>query len=283
MTIDYLIVGGGGSGYAGTNADWLGGGGGGGGVKAGTASISPGSFSVTVGAGGTLSDNTGGASTFNSITADGGGLGGGVNNAYSIPVNGNDGASGGGGSYYSGYPGTGGTGTTGEGYDGSVAVSSAGGCGGGATQAGHTDATTPANGYGGQGYTSSINGTSDVYGSGGGGGRTVYDGSQGLPGGTNAGSGAGGANGSYPQTPATNPVANKGGGGGGRAGGGGSSTGAAGVVIVRYKTGDFGANSSGGAMTYITSSGVNYTVHTFTASGTLVLMPNSGGFLMFMP
>lgn len=280
-TLDYLIVGGGGSGYAGDTDTWLGGGGGGGEVASGNADISAGSYAITIGLGGTLTDITGGSSTFNGITAVGGGRGGGHNDGAGHLVNGEAGASGGGGSYYSGNNGVGGAATAG--YAGSNAYGTyIGGCGGGFTSAGVTVTGDVSLSHGGEGYTSAITGVSDVYGSGGGGGWSVTDGRQGLPGGTNAGAGAGGASGPYPQTDATNPKANSGCGGGGRAGSGSPSNGAAGIVIIRYRTGDFGADSSGGTKTYTTSGGVNYTVHIFTSSETLVLTDLSGSMFLVL-
>ena len=279
--LDYLIVGGGGSGNGGIDSSYFCGGGGGGDVQIGTFSIAPGSYIVTIGAGGLVSDVQGGTSSFNSVNATGGGrgYGAGIN-----VVNGEPGANGGGGTEGGGYTGTGGT-STGGGFAGGNAgtLNTIGGGGGGKTQAGYSQNDPFYPGYGGAGYTSNINGTSDVYGSGGGGGYQSFDGTGSRPGGTNAGNGGVGAQGSYPQIPATAPVANKGGGGGGRASSAGGSDGSAGIVIVHYPTGNFGADSTGGTKTYITISSVNYTIHTFTSSGTLTLTDNVGMLLMFQP
>ena len=72
----------------------------------------------------------------------------------------------------------------------------------------------------------------------------------------------GGGTGSWSGGTQTNAQANTGSGGGGGGGKGGS-----GVFIVRYLTSIFNTSSSGGTKhTY-----GNYTVHTFTENGTLVL------------
>lgn len=146
--------------------------------------------------------------------------------------------------------GTGGAGTSGQGFRGGTvqirgtqsinpSFAAAGGGGGASAIGGDYTLTVNSGAYGpqtsgmngGEGVTSSISGTSRVYGSGGGGGQWGDDGY--FPGyiGNNAGTGAGsgfdpsGAPAYYSATP------NQGGGGGG-----GADAGAAGVVIIRYLT-----------------------------------------------
>lgn len=275
VAIDYLIVGaGGGGGYASTDGDGdgAGGGGGGGAVKQGSQNLGTDTFPVVVGPT-TAVYTTGANSSFNGITAIGGGRGGRPNE------NGGDGASGGGAGrgYYEGDIGTaahyGGNGI--DGYQGGRDFwdgdNYGGGGGGGATEVGGDaiDNQAPeyrAGGHGGEGVTSSISGTSRVYGSGGGGGASNGPGT----GGTNAGSGT---------AAAKNAPANYGGGGGGggaAAGGDAGGTGGSGVVILRYLTGK--AQATGGTMT---TSGA-YTIHTFTSNGNFVLTNVTTGAGMFL-
>lgn len=230
--VEYLVVGGG----AGGRASGKGGAGGGGyrcsvaGESSGRNSsaetkvnLAQGSYTVTIGAGG--SANTNGASTtFSSITSLGGGTGG---DYYSSTGNGtnNAGASGGcgggGGGVQSATVGSGGAGTAGQGFDGGDGATyfsyPPGGGGGGAGQAGLNAVNNVGAGDGGDGIESSIDGN-PTYRSGGAG---AYGWS-----GTGAGSpGLGGAG-------ATNVAgaANTGGGGGGNNKAGGS-----GIVIIRYR------------------------------------------------
>ncbi|MCX5792529.1 MAG: hypothetical protein NTY45_10030 [Elusimicrobia bacterium] len=230
-SVDYLVVGGGGSGGGG----WQGGGGGAGGLLTGSLTITAGAKTVTVGAGGTgggtPSASSGGNSTFDSITATGGGygagepMGGGQN-----PANG---GSGGGGSHgaLSG-PAFVGTGIAGQGNNGGQGISDGtapgyyiGGGGGGAGAAGQ-NALYAKGGDGGAGIANSISGSSVYYAGGGGGSRR---------GGTaGAGGTGGGGNGG---TTGANGTANTGGGGGagnGSNGTGVSGSGGSGIVIIRY-------------------------------------------------
>ena len=212
-SVDVLIVAGGGGG-----GSALGGGGGGGGVLSGTFPVTPGgTVSGQVGTGGQGSPNAnysngfnGGPSTFGPATATGGGygsgysnpnLGDGVSNAGGQANKGGTGGSGGGSGGgeqpansqpggtgnqgpSGGLTGYGNPGGAGGGSDGAAAH--AGGGGGGAGGAG-----TPTNtrgykfgGDGGAGFTSSISGSSVIYG--GGGAGSFYDdpgqGSRGNPG-----------------------------------------------------------------------------------------------------
>ena len=234
---DYLVIGGGaGSGGSGT------GGGGAGGYRfsSGTASgcytagpgplaapalpITPGSYGVTVGAGGPAGAS-GSNSIFSTITSAGGG------------TQGADGGSGG-GATNAGSPGSGNTPPVSppQGNNGGDAYSNnRGGGGGGASAAGGTSSPSTA-GAGAAGLTSCIT-ASPVTRGGGGGGGAHFPGYNPGPG----GSGGGGDGGSFGVPGAgQNGDANKGaggGGGGGRTGqaAGGSSNGGSGVVIIRYK------------------------------------------------
>lgn len=197
FSIDYLVVGGGGSGSGGTLSANYGSGGAGGVVRQSSLAInlnSTTSFKVTVGAGATtVSGNspgqTGGSSVFGSVTATGGG-------------GGTTGATGGSNADYSGgvgtgqFPGGGGAGAGGNGSDIN----------------------------GGIGVSSSITGSTIGYGGGGGGSR------QGTAGTATNGGGAG-SNGT-----ATPGTANRGGGGGG-GGTNGQQNGGSGVVILRIPDG----------------------------------------------
>lgn len=188
-------------------------------------------YAVTIGAGGagSLSNSSfgqqGSDSTFNSITA----LGGGKGTGQSMFQAGQSGGSGSGGARNAN---GGGAGTTGQGYaggSGTNSMSSLGGGGGGGAGAAGGNATSSAAGAGGNGVQSSITGTA-VYRAGGGGGAThdVVPASGGLGGGGNGGRTNG--------TPSegTAGTANTGGG----AGGGSLNTGYAGgsgVVVIRYR------------------------------------------------
>lgn len=234
LTCDYLIVAGGGGGGGGYGA----GAGGGGGYRYFTGgSFTATGYTVTVGAGGTggaaiVNGNgtKGGDSTFNSLTATGGGLGGGDANTGG---SGGSGGGGGGNNNVSGGAGNTPSTTPSQGNAGGSTVTAAttygGGGGGGISSAGGNGAAG-VGGTGGNGTANSISGLSVTYSSGGGGGaETSTTGNRGI-GGTNAGNG--GVNGVL----ATSGVVNTGSGGGG---GGGLSratggNGGSGVVVIRY-------------------------------------------------
>ena len=222
-TVEYLIVAGGGGGSDG-NAG--GGGGGAGGFVEGSILISPGNYSIAVGAGGlgsTVQDGVGqngSNSSFNNIIALGGGRGGGY-----VSPNGANGGSGGGGGGPQG-PGQGGSSTQtspqgGNGYGFSGAGYNGDGGGGG----GAGGAATNRNG--GPGRASTITGSSVAYAGGGGGAK--WQGSVGLGG---AGGGVNGAN--YPGN-GQNGQPNTGGGGGGSSDGPIGGNGGSGIVIIRYQ------------------------------------------------
>jgi len=171
-SVEYLVIAGGGGGGA-LNGGRSGGGAGGyrcsvvgensgGGASAeAVLAASTGSYTVTIGAGGsgsTAPSSNGSNSVFGAITSIGGGGAG-----SSGAVSGGDGGSG--GAKIGGAPagGTAGSGTVGQGYDGGsggdgVTVYTSGGGGGGAGGVGETVANGP--GDGGIGVTSSITGGS---------------------------------------------------------------------------------------------------------------------------
>jgi hypothetical protein len=239
--IDVLIVAGGGGGGGST----AGGGGAGGLIYQTGVLASSGSYTITIGAGGTggrradlgTPDNTNGSNTTAfSYTAIGGGYG------YSGAVSGsrlaNSGGSGGGGGAYNGNDiatSSGAAGTSGQGFAGGAATDGGnwgGGGGGGATAVGVDQTGTRAGGAGsnqsgnfGTGY-----GASGVFAGGGGGG--AY-----LSGVTQGGTGGGGNGGDGQTYVATAGSANTGGGGGG--GGyyqnGSGGAGGSGIVIIRYE------------------------------------------------
>ena len=257
-TVDYLVVAGGGGG----GSD-MGGGGGAGGVLSGTATVTAGSYPVTVGAGGAgavgyanspPAGASGGNSVFGTTTAIGGG-GGGSGHYYPSPYAGTQGQTGGSGGGDSPLWGrnraTGSSGTTGQGYGGGISgfgdgYYTAGGGGGAGGPGGNGVANTVA-GRGGVGVANGILGTQYYWGAGGGGAgyqNTSGDGGRGGGGGGSGWSGgtygmggrdgytAGGA-GVYGAGAAAGANTGSGGGGGGHqyAGGAGGS----GIVIVRYK------------------------------------------------
>jgi len=243
----YTVIAGGGSGGSG-GSSVTGGGGGAGGYREGrdsgdpytasplnapaglTLSASPGSYPITIGAGGAAASsggdnagNVGSASTFSTITSAGGG-GGGANSAC-----GSAGGSGGGAKESDGVGHAGNTPPVSPpqgnpGGNGSEAGDFSGG-GGGAGGAGGTSGPS----VGGNGIATSITG-SPVTRSGGGGAS-----------GGSGGPGGGGASGSAPLWPSPSPTAgtagtaNTGGGGGASPACANSGAGGSGVVIIRYK------------------------------------------------
>ena len=219
--VEALVVGGGGGG----GLDG-GGGGGAGGVIHNTGINVSGPISVTVGGGGIgatrggVAPSNGTNSVFSSLTAIGGGLGGGW--GYGGP---NTGGSGGGGFYASR---SGGSGTALQGNNGGNDVAGAVGAGGGGAGAVGGASAGSTGGAGGDGVQYSITGSALWYGGGGGGGSASVGG---------VGGAGGGGQGAGPGV-AGSGAANTGGGGGGAgnsadtyytAGSGGS-----GVVIVSY-------------------------------------------------
>jgi hypothetical protein len=235
LSVDYLVVAGGGSGCSAGSSGGSGGGGGAGGYRTGTLSLTTGAKTVTVGAGGASSNNAGAAagnngsnSVFDSITSTGGGGGGRGGGSGST---GNSGGSGGGADA------AGGAGTSGQGNNGGSGSTSAPnygtGGGGGASAVGSNGSSTTS-GNGGAGSASSISGTSVTYAGGGGGGA------YGSPSSTGTGGSGGGGNGqSNAGTAAGSGTVNTGSGGGGAGTSGAlssqaSGAGGSGIVIVRY-------------------------------------------------
>jgi hypothetical protein len=266
IEVEYAIVAGGGGG--GTN---MGGGGGGGGVLLGTTILTPGSYTITVGGGGagapagttgvhpTVTGGNGGNSSFNGLTAIGGGWGGVSYNTQGLGIHfGNSGGSGGGASGYNndgvppGYYGSG-AGTSGQGFRGGYQGNSYYSGGGGGAGAVGTDGNNRPDGgvgkltgilgkpfyFGGGGGGASYSLSTGGYGGLGGGGGGALGVAEGGRGGLAWGDyGGGGACCSWANTPGGNGAANTGGGGGGGAhynatnkGGDGGS----GIVIIRYK------------------------------------------------
>jgi hypothetical protein len=246
-TVEYFMVGGGGSGSAGRHDNNVpGGGGGAGGVIQGSITVSPGTYAVVVGDGGAAAlwltstgreGNPGSDTTFNSLTALGGGRGR-LNNATSDGNGGSGGGSGGGGSHGirtdDGQTSKdGGYGLLRQGHHGGKAdpyttngTSNNGGGGGGGAGAPGGHARSATGGNGGDGLASSISGSSVTYGGGGGGAGPT----------SGSGGSGGGGSGSTGSTNGASGTANTGGGGGGNRGNGGGSSGAggSGIVIIRY-------------------------------------------------
>jgi hypothetical protein len=253
--IDYLVLGGGGSGGDCTSPARFGGGGGAGGLRTSYGTVSgrassaenplealPGRIlTITVGAGasgGTNTDNTPGTQgssssisggNFTTITSLGGGGGGGNT------VDGTSGGCGGGGNESDG---AGQSGTAGQGFDGGTG-SEGGDRGGGGGGTGANGTGTD----GGAGTSVSITGSAVTYGGGG------------------ASSGSGGSGGGG--TGSTNGTANLGGGGG--AAGTITGAGGSGVVILRIATADYSGVTTGSPT--VTTSGSD-TILKFTSSGT---------------
>ena len=251
--VDLLLVGGGGSG----GSDEGGGGGAGLFIEKSdlnlSSHISGGDISIQVGAGGSFngddySSDSGGDSSFGSLTAVGGGTGGYALQAdqpLSTADDGGDGGSGGGGAgeTISGqaYQGPGGSAVNSSGSSPSAAAGEfgndggegwSGGRGGGGGGAGTAGANGSSSGNGGTGKQSSITGSAVWYAAGGGGGR----GNTSASGAGSGGSGIGG-NGGDDDDAAQDGSDGTGSGGGGA---GGSSSGFVagdggdGIVIVRY-------------------------------------------------
>ena len=249
----------------------------------GNANVSLNTYTVTVGAGGTASTDqnagtiqtaqVGQSSIFSTITAAGGGGGGNFNTAGGAGGNG-----GGAGRTNSGSK-SGGTASSGYNGGANSGTGSASGGGGGAGAVGAA-AADPSGGAGGTGIVNPISGstvgqynsgTSSYYLAGGGSGENNT--------GNAIAGGLGGGGSNYPAAgpdfTVMNGSANTGGGGGGGGSGGNpqwAAPGGSGVVVLRYLTADLttlssSAVTSGGTKT---TSG-NYTIHTFTSSGTFTV------------
>ena len=281
LSVDYLVVAGGGGGSTDPLAYTHGGGGGAGGLRStvtatggsgaletGLSLLSTTNYTVTVGAGGAgqiSSSNTlavvGSNSVFSTITSLGGGRGG----IYNSP-GGNGGSGGGGATPHS----TGGTGQANQGFNGGLGTTtvgnydrSGGGGGGASAVGGNGSGSTP--GAGGAGRSvSMVTSTPVIYAGGGGGGSGGASGAAGGTGGGGAGAPNGGSNG-------VSGSSNTGGGGGGgsqyhtdpytcSAFGG---TGGSGVVIIRYPVAR--TITIGAGLTGSTATDGSYKVTTITA------------------
>jgi len=228
ITAEVLVVaGGGGGGY-----DDGGGGGAGGVIYRQSFAITSGSYTITLGNGGTsgtygVDGGNGGNTTFSSLTAIGGGGG------ATSSGNGKNGGSGGGVGWGASTPGTGTAGQGNAGGGGTSGPNYCAGGGGGAGGVGGTGAgTLPGNGGIGVSYT--IAGTTYSVGGGGGGGLAAQN-----PGNINSTASHGGGNGAgHGSAAPSSGSPNTGGGGGGgnneQATNGGA--GGSGIVIIAYKT-----------------------------------------------
>jgi len=185
IEVEYLVIAGGGGslreaggGAGGYRSSVSGESSGGGAGAESPISLNPGSYTVSVGAGG-LKDKDGEDSVFHTITSIGGGRG---------AQPGDDGGSGGGGGRSSAFQfTTGGSGTANQGFDGGIGddtnnPGAGGGGGGGAGQAG-TDAGGDNGGNGGDGVSSAIDGRNIFRAGGGAGGGGFKPGAPGLGGG----------------------------------------------------------------------------------------------------
>ena len=251
--IDFLVVAGGGAGgQASSSAGYGRGGGGAGGLRTSYGSTSGGgasaeskisfasgtTYTMTVGAGGTVvsqdkgnngADSSISGSGLSSIVSTGGGGGGGHSNGLTAGTGGS-----GGGAYGTTWNGAAGAGTTVQGYAGGISSSNTGSGGGGAGGlGGYVASGVYDGGVGGIGLEVSITGSAVTYAGGGGGGGNTPSG------GTATGGGGRGAAHSA-STNAVAGTANTGGGGGGGLWTTGSSPAAAaggsGVVIIRRLT-----------------------------------------------
>jgi len=282
---EYLCIGGGGSGGSCPSPWWgVGAGGGAGGYRTnytGTALVlTQGAveYTATIGAGspgraggiyGTPNgvDSTFAGSGISTVTASGGGVGGGE-----TPGTGSAGGSGGGTPAYGARPawagnsgGDGGSPSIPEGYaggHGTDAISGdngGGGGGGGAYEVGsNADIPTPAlGGAGGDGLSNSITGASVTYA--GGGGGSSHGGSS-TP--ISGGAGGGGTGTTGYQTQGTDGL---GGGGGGCCRGGTSGAGGDGLVILRIPATEYSGTVTGSPT--VTDDG-GYKVIKFTGTGT---------------
>ena len=234
IDVSCLIIGGGGGGTDGDDTKGGGGGGGAGGFLEVSQNITPGQYTIVVGAGGIgsqlgveSSGVNGNNSSFNENIA----LGGGANSS-------NGGC--GGGAFRGATPGSGsqgGDGGTGGTY---LVVWGGGGGGGGANENGGNgvNGQNVKGGNGGNGKSSNISGTATVYAGGGGGGSQDTVSSRPSGGAGGGGDGGGTGSNSY-ESSGLDGTDGLGGGGGGSSAGSGQNDLAAGkggdgIVIIRY-------------------------------------------------
>jgi hypothetical protein len=275
ITVDYLVVAGGGAGnYSPGNGGTGGGGagglrstvtatGGGGSLETALSIVKGTNYTVTVGAGGASTQSSslfpGENSVFATVTSTGGGGGG----PGQLVQAGAGGSGGGAGENSSGYYGIR-TASPVQGYDGggTIYTGSDGHGGGGAGAVGANGVGSSAGGSGGNGAAVSITGTSVTYA--GGGGASSYSGTGGDGGTGGGGNGTGPSN----RTSGTAGGANTGGGGGsigGSRGYGGSSAGGSGVVILRWLTSDATISVGAGLTADSTGTDGSYSYKRFTA------------------
>ena len=276
-TMNYMVLAGGasgasnggGGGAGGLRSSWYASGGGAGGEA--PLTLSSGTYTITIGAGGaevtTYQDpgNDGTATTIsgNATVNTVGGGGGGSNNTNA----GRNGGSGGGAGAHPGAAYNGGSGTAGEGFDGGRAGAvnqPYSGAGGGGTGAVGEPNSASAAGAGGNGLALGITGALVNYGGGGGGSGGTPTG--GLSGGA-GGAGGGGAGGAYNSTGIAGTVNTGGGGGGSGDNVGVGGAGGSGKVILRLITSEYSGTTTGSPT--VTTVGTE-TVLTFTGSGTYV-------------
>jgi hypothetical protein len=268
LSVDYLLLAGGGGGGAGNGGNGPGAGGGAGGLLSGSYTLQPSTtYPVTIGLGGaggtTNSANgiNGGNSSVFSLTAIGGGAGAGNQKTGSAGGSG-------GGTGASATPISGGLGTPGQGNNGGPGGGGnlyAGGGGGGASSAGTVWIFNPGPGYlsfAGSGGSGSQWLDGNYYGGGGsGGGGNSFGINPGTP-----GIGGGGTGGDEQfNILATSGQANRGAGGGGGASFSPiiAGSGSAGIVILRYP----GTTQLIGGGTVSVSG--SYVYHTFTSSANI--------------
>jgi hypothetical protein len=217
LYVDLFVLGGGGGG----GGSYGGGGGAGGFVFVSNLLLNSGTYTVTVGQGGTGS-TTNGTNGSNSVFTNGlltyTGIGGGTGGSYAGSFIGSNGGCGGGGA---GNPSSAG-GVGSQGYNGGVGGGGAGGGGGGGMGA---PGSNSAQGNGGIGSTITITGSAVIYGGGGGGGNT------------STGPGGSGGGGSWSGSASSAGSNGLGGGGGGGGNGATGSAGGSGIVIIRYPPG----------------------------------------------
>lgn len=279
--MDFLCVAGGGSGGR-QNAGGGGAGGlrtsygsatgGGNTISEGGLELIGGTYTITVGAGGSgpTSAGVGNNGTDSSITHPSlqtiDCLGGGAGYGVSAATTANSGGSGGGaGTTQSNTASSSGAGRTGQGRKGGDRYSStntyAGGGGGGANQEGAPSSAPEVGGNGGNGLTVSITGSSVTYAGGGGGGGGYNGGSAGT------GGSGGGTNGGYQNGSTASCAANTGAGSGGARDNASTGSGGSGIVILRLPTASYSGVTTGSPT--VTTSGSD-TIIKFTGSGTYV-------------
>ncbi len=271
INVEALVVAGGGAG-----SGFGGGGGGAGGlVYSSSYGLNSGTFTVSVGLGGTNNGNTTGGNGGNSVLATITALGGGASGWDGLQ-NGIAGGSGGGAGTYGSAPSLGGDATQpssssgGFGFPGGSTTDIGYAAGGGG--AGGPGQNGTAGGAGGIGKEYSITGTATYYAGGGGGGAR----SSASRGQTSGGLGGGGTGSSSSSNNGTAGAANTGGGGGGSQGypagtGAGGNAGGSGIVVIAYPNTKPALTISGG-LTYDQPTRSGYRVYRFTSgSGTITV------------